>query len=283
MRREKKSEEKKRILEKAMESRAEEMEERARRKAVEPTPEDVEEMYGRFCKLLQDQGFADEEGNPTEKTHALSRAISMEQERIAREEKAKKKKAIRRNITKAAAVVLVAGGCLFGFCMTSEANKLWVMQQVESIRNAGNNVKINNSENRDYMNVSEEEAKGEIVEKLHVSIPEFYYIPEGMSYYKYEISEETGIGKLIYKYQDGYLFLYVSANELDISYSTWVDDEKMSIAALDGSYEVDLKNLSEKEQQYAATWKYKNAYYDLEGKISKEEIIKILEKMQYNL
>ncbi|MDD7740102.1 MAG: hypothetical protein PUJ62_08545, partial [Lachnospiraceae bacterium] len=156
MRREKKSEEKKRILEKAMESRAEEMEERARRKAVEPTPEDVEEMYGRFCKLLQDQGLADKEGNPTEKTHALSRAISMEQERIAREEKAKKKKAIRRNITKAAAVVLVAGGCLFGFCMTSEANKLWVMQQVESIRNAGNNVKINNSENRDYMNVSEE-------------------------------------------------------------------------------------------------------------------------------
>ena len=34
---------------------------------------------------------------------------------------------------------------------------------------------------------------------------------------------------------------------------------------------------------YYATWKYKDAYYQLGGNIEKEEIIKILNEMQYNM
>ncbi|MCI5648189.1 MAG: DUF4367 domain-containing protein [Fusicatenibacter sp.] len=261
------------------------MEERARRKAAEPTPEQVEEMYDRFCKLLQEKGLADEEGNPTEKTHAIARAISMEQARMAREEKEKKKRRIRKNVTKAAAVVLVAGGCLFGFCMTSEANWLRVMFSGESTRNAGVVTQIDNGENRELLDVTEEEAKADIVEKLKVQIPEFYYIPEGMSYYKYEVSEETGIAKILYKYQDGYLFFFVGDNEKDLSHGDWTNNEKVNIQTLDDNIEIEIKNLSdnEDESQFMAFWEYKNVYYTFGGRIEKEELIKILKKMQYNL
>ena len=37
------------------------------------------------------------------------------------------------------------------------------------------------------------------------------------------------------------------------------------------------------EENYYATWKYKDAYYQLSGQIEKEELIKILNEMQYNL
>ncbi|MGN0315664.1 MAG: DUF4367 domain-containing protein [Fusicatenibacter sp.] len=284
MRKDKKAEQKKRILEKAMESRAEEMEERARRKAAEPTPEQVEEMYDRFCKLLQEKGLADEEGNPTEKTHAIARAISMEQARMAREEKEKKKRRIRKNVTKAAAVVLVAGGCLFGFCMTSEANKLWVMQKVEDIWNVGQTTQIDNDGNRDLSAGTEDEAKAEIVEKLNVQVPEFYYLPEGMSYYKYEISEDTGTAKIIYKYKDAYLFFLMTNSLQDMSFGKWKNVEKMTLEMLDDSLELEICNLTEdKDEQYVARWKYKNAYYEFGGRISKDDLIKIIEKMQYKL
>ena len=48
--------------------------------------------------------------------------------------------------------------------------------------------------------------------------------------------------------------------------------------------EVEMGTISENnEENYYATWKYKDAYYQLSGQIEKEELIKILNEMQYNL
>ena len=37
------------------------------------------------------------------------------------------------------------------------------------------------------------------------------------------------------------------------------------------------------EENYYALWKYKDVYYQLSGQIKKEEILKILSEMQYNV
>lgn len=37
------------------------------------------------------------------------------------------------------------------------------------------------------------------------------------------------------------------------------------------------------EDNYYAIWKYKDSYYELSGQIEKEELIKILNEMQYNM
>ena len=48
--------------------------------------------------------------------------------------------------------------------------------------------------------------------------------------------------------------------------------------------EVEMGTISEnKEENYYAQWKYKDAYYELSGQIEREELIKILNEMQYNL
>ena len=43
------------------------------------------------------------------------------------------------------------------------------------------------------------------------------------------------------------------------------------------------KGIGNEEENYYAVWKYKDAYYELSGQIEKEEIVKILNEMQYNL
>jgi len=37
------------------------------------------------------------------------------------------------------------------------------------------------------------------------------------------------------------------------------------------------------EENYYVIWKYKDGYYELSGQIEKEELIKILNEMQYNM
>ena len=48
--------------------------------------------------------------------------------------------------------------------------------------------------------------------------------------------------------------------------------------------DVEMGTMSENdEENYYAIWKYKDAYYELSGQIEKEELVKILNEMQYNM
>ena len=80
---------------------------------------------------------------------------------------------------KAAGVVLVVGACVFGASMTSEANRIRLVETISGVRNSGDVTWTDNGENRDDSESNFEQAKTEIVEKIHIAVPEFYYIPEG--------------------------------------------------------------------------------------------------------
>ena len=48
--------------------------------------------------------------------------------------------------------------------------------------------------------------------------------------------------------------------------------------------EIEMGTLAENgEENYYALWKYKDAYYQLSGQIEKEELVKIINEMQYNV
>ena len=60
-------------------------------------------------------------------------------------------------------------------------------------------------------------------------------------------------------------------------------EKKIKVETLDDVIEVDMGTIAENdEENYYAKWKYKDAYYQLSGQIEKEEIMKILNEMQYN-
>lgn len=253
--------------------------------------EELNAMYERFQQRLQKEGLADAEGNPTEKTLEIRRQIV--EKKVEREKQAERQKKIAKRAkttkhwvrtAKADGVVLVVGACVFGASMTSEANRIRLVETMHGVWNAGDTTGINNGENREYSAGSFDEAQKQIRDTLHIAVPEFYYIPNGMKYNKFMMFEETQMAVIKYEYNGYSIYFHLAANEKDLSQGNWKDRQQIKVETLDEEINVEMgKLLENNEEYYYATWKYKDAYYQLGGNIEKEEIIKILNEMQYNM
>lgn len=258
--------------------------------APELSEEELNAMYERFQQRLQKEGLADAEGNPTEKTLEIRRQIV--EKKVEREKQAERQKKIAKRAkttkhwvrtAKAAGVVLVVGACVFGASMTSEANRIRLVESISRVRNTGDVTKMNNGENRKYTEEDLDKVKKQIRDTLHIAVPEFYYVPLGMEYEQVTILDATQMAIIKYQYNNQFVYFHLAANEKDLSQGNWKDREKVQVETLDDVLEVEMGTVSENnEENYYALWKYKDAYYQLSGQIEKEEILKILKEMQYN-
>lgn len=168
--------------------------------------------------------------------------------------------------------------------MTSEANRIRLVETISGVRNTGDVTWTDNGENRDGSEINFEQAKTEIVEKIHIEVPEFYYVPDGMKYSQFMIFEETEMAVIQYQYGEHSIYFHLAANEKDLSQGNWKDKEKVQVETLDDVIEIEMGTLAENgEENYYALWKYKDAYYQLSGQIEKEELVKIINEMQYNV
>lgn len=253
--------------------------------------EELNAMYERFQQRLQKEGLADAEGNPTEKTLEIRRQIV--ERKAEREKQAERQKKIAKRAkttkhwvrtAKAAGVVLVVGACVFGASMSSEANRIRLVETISGVRNSGDTTWVDNGEDRKYTAEDWDKVKEEIRDKLHIAVPEFYYIPEGMEYSGSSILQEIQVAIIKYRYNEHIVYFQLSANEKDLSQGNWKDREKVEVETLDDTVEVEMGTISENgEENYYVIWKYKDGYYELSGQIEKEELIKILNEMQYNM
>lgn len=253
--------------------------------------EELNAMYERFQQRLQKEGLADAEGNPTEKTLEIRRQIV--EKKAEREKQAERQKKIAKRAkttkhwvrtAKAAGVVLVVGACVFGASMTSEANRIRLVETISGVRNTGDTTWVDNGEERKYTEGSLDEAQKEIRDTIHIAVPEFYYVPKGMQYDNVIVSEVTQMAIIRYQYNNHFVYLHLAANEKDLSQGSWKDRKQIKVETLDEEIDVEMGNLLENNEEcYYAAWKYKDAYYQIGGNIEKEEIIKILNEMQYNM
>lgn len=253
--------------------------------------EELNAMYERFQQRLQKEGLADAEGNPTEKTLEIRRQIV--ERKAEREKQAERQKKIAKRAkttkhwvrtAKAAGVVLVVGACVFGASMTSEANRIRLVETIGGVRNTGDTTWVDNGEERKYTEGSLDEAQKEIRDTIHIAVPEFYYVPKGMQYDNVIVSEVTQMAIIRYQYNNHFVYFHLAANEKDLSQGSWKDRKQIKVETLDEEIDVEMGNLLENNEEcYYAAWKYKDAYYQIGGNIEKEEIIKILNEMQYNM
>ena len=189
---------------------------------------------------------------------------------------------------KVACVCLAAAAAMFGLSMTSEANRLRLLQTANEMLGTGDLLKANNGDDRAMSAGSEDEARREITDTLNVEVPDFYYLPEGMAFQGYQIFDEIGYAVLEYSYVDGYLYLKVSNSVSDMSQGSIKqnqedDEEKEEIETLSGKMSFVIKNLEEGKEQYTANWEYKNVAYNFYGEISYEELVKILQNISFSM
>lgn len=186
---------------------------------------------------------------------------------------------------KVAGVCLIAGAAVFGLSMTSEANRLLLMQTANEVLGTGDLMQVDNDDDR-LMSVGDENEAREIIsDTLNVQVPDFYYLPAGMSFQSYQLFSEVGYAKMAYSYQNGYIYLTISTSLTDMSQGNIKDKKSTSeeIETLNGKMDFAIKQMEEDKTQYTASWEYKNVAYTLSGEISREELIKILEKISFSM
>lgn len=203
--------------------------------------------------------------------------------RSADEYREKRRKKIR-TATRAAAAIVVLGIGIFGVSMTSEANRLRVMEILRQTYNDKEIVRINNGDKRTYAENDEETVRNDIYTKLHVKYPEFFYVPEGMNYNESLVDEEAGTACVRYDYNGDNLIFYISTNENDLSETKTADIENTIVDTVKlntKDIKIEINIIETLDNKYIAQWEYHNVYYEFGGEIAEDELEKVIKEMLF--
>lgn len=240
-------------------------------------PDDQIDVQGSYEKLVAEM-----------KVRGIYREDSQPETKEASEEPNKEKKRGKakaaRGLAKAAAFLLVVGVSVFAGSMTSEANRNYLIDNINML--IGNDVQVNvtNSSDQDVADIEESEAIRLIEEKLSVNVPTFLYRPVELEYDSYYVDERAKNAHINYLYQDKIinLHLQISNDETAGSLSTHGDAYEIIPVFSEDNLAVELYKIQAKgdrEANYLAQWNIKNVYYQISGKMDYEELRKMIEQM----
>lgn len=182
-----------------------------------------------------------------------------------------------------AAAVLIG---VFGISMTSEANRAYIMREMNELFGNDVNTQVDNNEVI-KSDRTEQYACEEIENALDMKMPRFFYMPDKMKYQDYMIDEGAETGVLQYIYDEQIIFLMALPNEKRSSFLSQ-NDSGILIETFQNDFIPDLKitlwEIEDKEDEmpmYSLKWEYRNCYYEFWGKIEKKEMENIAENILY--
>lgn len=182
-----------------------------------------------------------------------------------------------------AAAVLIG---VFGISMTSEANRAYIMREMNELFGNDVNTKVNNNEVVES-DRTDRYACEEIENTLNIKMPEFFYMPDDLEYKTYSLDEEAGVGVLQYSYGDQIIFLTAFLNENKASVLNQ-NDSGILIDTFQNDFIPELKitlwKIQEKEDKtpiYALKWEYRNCYYEFFGEMKEKEMENIAKNIVY--
>lgn len=182
-----------------------------------------------------------------------------------------------------AAAVLIG---VFGISMSSEANRAYIMREMNELFGNDVNTRVNNNEVLES-DRTEQHVLEDIENTLGIKMPEFFYLPAEMKYENYSIDEDAQTAFMRYFYQDNYVYFMTMANFKDAS-SLLQNDKGKEVQKISNelvpNLEITLWEIYEegdKKPTYTLSWEYKNVYYELFGKLPIEEMEVIAENVLY--
>lgn len=176
--------------------------------------------------------------------------------------------------------------CVFAASMSSEANRKYLVNSVRILSGNVSQFISYNDDSNENASTKESDAIADIEEKLGVKMPEFYYRPYGMEFYKYELNDENFYARIEYEYKDNILFFYVDKQDAstESNISSLKGQEKIVDKINKDELEIDIKEITEendKNATYMVNWKYEDVVYYLVGKIKLDELKKIIQYMKF--
>lgn len=189
----------------------------------------------------------------------------------------------RRRVLRAVGVAAALLVVVFGFSMISEANRIRLMDAVNTLVGKEGIVQLDNEENKVTINVDEREAREQIQKSLGIVPVEFMYLPNGIGFEGYMLDELAGIGQLFYSYGDTIFAVDMINKKIGSSLGVAHDGKVVESFSLDiGRCQVAVSEIEGPgELDYMAEFEYQNCYYTIYGILPREEFTKIIENMVF--
>lgn len=180
------------------------------------------------------------------------------------------------SFVKAAVVVLVAGACIAGFSLQSEATRMWWMESLGWHFGDDSTTQVDNDAERDFTELPEWEAVSAIENEIGIKAPKLQYQPEGMEYSDYMYETVTNRATMYYKVNEEYLTISMTAGLNDTTSSTNFDGTILSEEMMNVAYGVvrirEIEDKDSEKRTVIAEWDYQDVHYEIMGRIAYKEI-----------
>lgn len=255
-----------------------------------PEWEPTEEKFQALMAKARERGLFTEgehsEVKENEKTDALENTNENEQNPKEKSNRKQKIYSMKKKVIKWSAVAAATIIGIFTVSMSSEANRAYIMQEVNRLFGNDVNTELDNVEVKESGRTVEY-AFEDIENTFNITMPEFLYLPDDMEYLDYTFDEAAQLAFVRYSFGEQIVYLSVFVNDKETTRLTQEDN---------GVYLYDVNNdflpelscalweiydKGDEQPTYSLKWNYKNVYYELLGKMKKEEMSKIAKGIFY--
>lgn len=200
--------------------------------------------------------------------------------------KVKRNKSVRKGFggfSKVAVIVLVAGACIAGFSLQSEATRMWWMESLGWNIGDDSATQVDNDAERDMADMPEWEAASTIEKELGISVPKLFYKPNQCEFSDYMYETVTNMAIMYYKIDNEYLTINMIMGKNNYTSSANFDGVVLSQEMMETSYGIayirEIQGEDNDNKTVVAEWDYQDVHYEVFGRISYEEMKNIVENV----
>ena len=189
-------------------------------------------------------------------------------------------------VIKWAAVAAVTVFGIFGVSMTSEANRAYVMETVNGVMGNSTETELDNDETKDSA-LTEEEARENIIDTLNIEMPRFFYWPQELLYENCSIDTVAQTAVVQYVSDGTVVSFVINSNSKSASFLATSDMGKQlmelssELSENVNSTLWEVMDEGDEKPTYILQWEYKNVFYELSGKILKDDMENIAKNIIY--
>lgn len=242
------------------------------------TEEEAKAAYQRLVEKLKADGVYKED-----ETDSIKTDDHKENVKIVYLPEKKSHKAAR-----VAAAVLVCSAGIFAASMTSQANRSYFIDSVRYWAGDDTSISIENDEENKRAQKDEQMALDNIEKGISAKVPKFMYRPDGFEFKDYYVSTSAGYAVMEYYYGKNIIMIYIGRYDQEAKSSVYILDGKIidKVNLENENITVNIEKVkddadTDTNENYVACWKNESIFYQITGKMQKEEFIKFIKNIVF--
>lgn len=240
------------------------------------TEEEAKAAYQRLVEKLKADGVYKED-----ETDSIKTDDHKENVKIVYLPEKKSHKAAR-----VAAAVLVCSAGIFAASMTSQANRSYFIDSVRYWFGDDTKIVVDNDRTNEKECEDEQTALDNIEKEISAKVPQFMYRPDGFEFKDYYVSTSEGYAVMEYYYGENIIMVYIGRYDQEAKSSVYILDgkviDKVNLENENITVNIEkVKDDADTNENYVACWKDESIFYQITGKMQKEEFIKFIKNIVF--